>query len=343
PERSSMRKSLEVIKRSGEKAAAIVQDLLTLARRGVSVSNVVNLNTVVREFLKSPECGRILQYNADVHCEVKLEPDLMNILGSEVHLSKTLMNLISNAVEAMGNGGTLRVSTENRYVDSLIQGYDLIEEGEYAVLSVSDTGIGISPEDLRRIFEPFYSKKVMGRSGTGLGMAVIWSTVKDHQGYIDVRSKVGKGTCFELYFPITRRELKDPVTDCPIEALKGTETILVVDDVEDQREIAGKLLERLGYEVKLAAGGEEAVAYIRDNGVDLVLLDMIMDPGIDGLETYRRILKIKPDQKAIIVSGFSESDRVKDTLDLGAGAYVKKPYLLHEIARAVRTELDKKK
>lgn len=343
PEGSSMRKSLEVIKRSGEKAAAIVQDLLTLARRGVNVSNVVNLNTVIREFFRSPECSRILQYNPEVHCELKLEPDLMNILGSDVHLSKTLMNLISNAVEAMTDGGTLIVTTENRYIDALVQGYDLIEEGEYAVLCVSDTGIGISPDDIKRIFEPFYSKKVMGRSGTGLGMAVIWSTVKDHQGYIDVKSTVGEGTCFELYFPITRREVKDHNTHYPIDALRGTETVLVVDDVDDQREIAGKLLEKMGYAVKLAAGGEAAVEYIRDNGVDLVLLDMIMDPGIDGLETYREILKIKPDQKAIIVSGFSESDRVKDALGLGAGAYVKKPYLLHDIAKAVRTELDRKR
>ena len=235
PQESPMRKSLEVIKRSGEKAAAIVQDLLTLARRGVNISNVVNLNSVVRDFFKSPECSRILKYHSKVECELKLDPDLMNILGSEVHLSKTLMNLISNAAEAMEEGGRLKVSTENRYVDSLIQGYDLIEEGEYAVLTVEDTGIGIPPEDLKRIFEPFYSKKVMGRSGTGLGMAVIWSTVKDHQGFIDVKSKVGKGTCFELYFPITRRDAEDHKV-YSLDALKGTEKILVVDDMADQRE-----------------------------------------------------------------------------------------------------------
>ena len=340
PQESSMRKSLEVIKRSGEKAAAIVQDLLTLARRGVSVSNVVNLNNVIRDFFKSPECNRILKYHSNVRCELKLNANLMNILGSEIHLSKTLMNLISNAAEAMEDGGRLTVCTENRYVDSRIQGYDLIEEGEYVVLSVGDTGVGISPEDLKRVFEPFYSKKVMGRSGTGLGMAVIWSTVKDHQGYIDVKSTVGKGTCFELYFPITRRELEDHRT-YSLDALKGTEKILVVDDMVDQREIAARLLEKLGYAVDLASDGKEAVEYIRQGRADLVLLDMIMDPGIDGLETYREILKINPDQKAIIVSGFSESDRVKGALKLGAGSYVKKPYLLHEIARAVRTELDR--
>lgn len=343
PEGSSMRKSLEVIKRSGEKAAAIVQDLLTLARRGVNISNTVNLNTVIREFIKSPECSRILEYHENVRCELKLDPDLMNILGSEVHLSKTLMNLMSNAAEAMTRGGVVTVATENRYVDSLVHGYDLIEEGEYAVMTVSDTGIGISPEDLKQIFEPFYSKKVMGRSGTGLGMAVIWSTVKDHNGYIDVGSTVGKGTCFELYFPITRRELADPEARDSLDALRGKEKILVIDDVDDQREIACKLLEKLGYTVDVAACGEDAVKYLGGSDADLILLDMIMDPGIDGLETYRRILKIRPGQKAIIVSGFSESDRVRKTLDLGAGSYVKKPYRLHDMAKAIRSELDRKR
>ncbi len=342
PEGSSMRKSLEVIKRSGEKAAAIVQDLLTLARRGVNISNTVNLNTVIREFIRSPECNRILEYHEDVRCELQLDPDLMNILGSEVHLSKTLMNLMSNAAEAMIKGGVVIVATENRYVDAPVHGYDLIEEGEYAVMTVSDTGVGISSEDLKRIFEPFYSKKVMGRSGTGLGMAVIWSTVKDHQGYIDVRSTVGKGTCFELYFPITRRGLEDTDTRDSLDALRGIEKILVIDDVDDQREIARRLLEKLGYTVDVAACGEDAVKYLGESGADLILLDMIMDPGIDGLETYRRILEIRPGQRAIIVSGFSESDRVKETLDLGAGSYVKKPYRLHDMARAIRSELDRK-
>ncbi|HPW69036.1 MAG: response regulator [Desulfomonilia bacterium] len=343
PEGSSMRKSLEVIKRSGEKAAAIVQDLLTLARRGLNISNAVNLNTVIRDFIRSPECSRILEYHENVRCELKLDPDLMNILGSEVHLSKTLMNLMSNAAEAMTGGGVVTVATENRYVDSLIHGFDLIEEGEYAVVTVSDTGIGIPLENLKQIFEPFYSKKVMGRSGTGLGMAVIWSTVKDHHGYIDVRSTVGKGSCFELYFPITRRELGGDDARGSLDALRGNEKILVIDDVDDQREIARKLLEKLGYMVDVAASGEEALKYLGESEADLILLDMIMDPGIDGLETYRRILKIKPGQRAIIVSGFSESDRVKETLDLGAGSYVKKPYRLHDMARAIRSELDKRR
>ena len=338
---SPMRKSLEVIKKSGEKAAAIVQDLLTLARRGVSVSNVVNLNSIIEEYFKSPEYSKLAQYHPLVKVDFELKEDLANVLGSSVHLSKTLMNLISNAAEAMTHEGTITVSTRNQTVDNPIKGYDVIERGEYAVLSVADSGIGISPEDVKRIFEPFYSKKEMGRSGTGLGMAVIWSTVKDHQGYIDVKTKVGEGTQFELYFPVTSLKMKSKDLQQPIEVYKGTEKILVVDDVEEQRAIARQFLGKLGYQVHTAGSGEEAVEYLKNHKADLVLLDMIMDPGMDGLTAYEKILEMHEGQKAIIVSGYSESDRVKGALNLGAGAYVKKPYMLHDVARAVREELDK--
>ena len=152
---SPMRKPLEVIKRSGEKAAAIVQDLLTLARRGVSASNVTNLNSIVEEYFKSPEYNKLVQHHPLVRVDFKLDDDLSNILGSYIHLSKTLMNLVSNAAEAMPQGGTVTVSTRNQNVEVAIKGYDVIKKGEYVVLSVADNGIGISPEDVKRIFEPF--------------------------------------------------------------------------------------------------------------------------------------------------------------------------------------------
>jgi len=132
-------------------------------------------------------------------------------MGSPVHLSKTVMNLVSNAAEAMSDGGMIRISTESKYLDKPIKGYDNIREGDYAVLTVSDTGEGISEEDLKRIFEPFFTKKKMGRSGTGLGMAVVWGTVKDHRGYIDIQSTLGQKTTFTLYFPVTRSVSEYPL------------------------------------------------------------------------------------------------------------------------------------
>ncbi|MBC8392713.1 MAG: response regulator [Deltaproteobacteria bacterium] len=341
PSDSPLRKPILTIQKSGEKAAAIVQDLLTLARRGVAVNEVVNLNHIISEYLQSLEHGKIRLFHSNAEFETRFETNLLNIMGSPVHLSKTIMNLVSNAAEAMPAGGNIFVSTENRYIDRPIRGYDDVKEGDYVTLSVSDTGIGISPEDMERIFEPFYTKKVMGRSGTGLGMAVVWGTVKDHNGYIDVQSTEGKGTTFILYFPVTREDLAKDKFRFSVEDLMGNgESILIVDDVPEQREIVSGMLRKLAYSATSVSGGEEAFDYMRDNPADLLVLDMIMDPGIDGLETYKRILELHPGQKAIIASGFSETDRIKEAKKLGAGQYVKKPYTLEKIGLAVKEELE---
>jgi len=341
-EESPLRKPILTIQKSGEKAAAIVQDLLTLARRGVAAVEVVEPNHIVSEYLKSPEYKRLIAFHPGVEVKTNLQKDLLNIIGSPVHLSKTVMNLVSNATEAMPGGGDILISTENRYIDRPIRGYDDVEEGDYITLSVSDTGVGISAKDMERIFEPFYTKKVMGRSGTGLGMAVVWGTVKDHQGYIDVHSIEGKGATFTLFFPVTRQDLPDEEIQLTLEDYMGNgESILLVDDVAEQREIASGMLTKLGYSVVTVSSGEEAVEYMRDNAADLLVLDMIMDPGIDGLETYRRIIERHPGQKAIIASGFSETDRVREAQRLRAGEYLKKPYTLEKIGVAVKNELDK--
>lgn len=330
-------KSLERIKESALKAAAIVQDLLTLARRGVSVAEVVNFNTIIQDYLNSPECERLKGFHPEVQFETRLEKDLFNISGSPVHLFKTIMNLVNNAAEAMPDGGIIRLETENRHVKDSIGKYEQIIEGEYSVLKVSDTGTGIEAEDLERIFEPFYTKKVMGKSGTGLGMAVVWGTVKDHHGFIDVKSVIDKGTVFTLYVPATRKEAGAKTSSLPIEGVKGDgERILVVDDVKEQCSIVEDMLDILGYDPVTAGSGEEAVEYIRSNRADLVILDMIMDPGIDGCETYRQMLELCPGLPAVITSGFSETDRVKETLNLGAGQYLKKPYSLEKLGAAVK-------
>ncbi len=194
-----------------------------------------------------------------------------------------------------------------------IRGYDEVKEGDYAVLTVSDTGMGIPAENREKIFEPFYTKKTMGRSGTGLGLAIVWGTVKDHNGYIDVQTEVGEGTTFTLYFPVTREELIAQQQKAPIERYMGKgESVLVVDDIAEQREMAATILRGLGYQVRSVFSGEEAVEYLKGNKADILVLDMIMAPGIDGLETYRRVLEINPKQKAILVSGFSETERVKE-------------------------------
>ncbi|MHB8909422.1 MAG: PAS domain S-box protein [Syntrophales bacterium] len=330
------------IMKSSEKSAAIIQDLLALARRGVAVCECIDLNSAISEYFQTPEFERLKAYHPQVTFTADLAGDLLPIKGSPVHIGKTIMNLISNAAEAIATQGGVRIKTENRYIDKPVTGYDEIQRGDYVVLTVSDNGQGISREDIGKIFEPFYTKKVMGRSGTGLGLAIVWGTVKDHCGYIDVQSEEEKGSTFAVYFPATREVFnRDPKTVAPDSYRGGGESILVVDDVEDQRDLAIAMLTTLGYEPRTVSSGEEAIRYLGSHRVDLVIIDMIMDPGMDGLDTYREIVKIQPGQKAIIVSGFSETDRVRQAQELGAGAYVPKPYVLEKIGLAIRNELDR--
>jgi len=339
---SHLRKPIESIRKSGEKAAAIVQDLLTLARRGVKTYETVNLNQIIREYLESLEYEHLKFYHQNVEFAAHLDDDLLEIKGSAVHLSKTIMNLLSNAAEAMPAGGKVTITTTNRHLDRPIHGYEVVKQGDYVLVVVSDEGVGMSAEDKERIFEPFFTKKVMGRSGTGLGMAVVWGTVKDHHGYIDIENKQGPGVTFSLYFPVSREVPGKGLERISNESCRGKgEVIAVVDDVAEQRELASLMLGRLGYDVITLASGEEAVEYMKEHAADLLVVDMIMDPGIDGLQTYRQILEIHPGQRAIIVSGFSETDRIKEAQGLGAGAYVMKPFRMEKIGLAVRRELDR--
>lgn len=343
PSDSPHLKTVNAIKNSGEKAAAIVQDLLTLARRGITNTEIIDVNDVITQYLMSPEYEKLMSFHSNIRIITNFEEHLFNIKGSNVHLSKTIMNLVSNAAEAMPKGGDLVISTENRYIDKPVHGYDQVQEGDYIALIITDTGVGIPLEDKGKIFEPFFTNKQMGRSGTGLGMAVVWGMVKDHNGYIDLQTSEGVGTTFTLYFPITRESLTKKTEQIGVASYMGNgESILVVDDVELQRIIAKDILSELGYDVVAVSSGEEAVEYVKKNSVDIVLLDMIMDPGIDGIETFKRINGINPSLKAIVASGYSETERIKEIKQLGIKQNIKKPYSLEKIGLAVRDELTKK-
>lgn len=338
---SPLREPLLTIKRSGQKASAIVQDLLTLARRNVASKKGIDLNTLVNEFVATPECRKILEDRSDIHLDAQLAGVITHVYGSEVHLSKTLMNLVSNAADAMPAGGRIGIATRDAYLDHSYIGYEVIPEGEYAVLEVTDAGIGMPRAEIEKIFEPFYTKKVMGLSGTGLGMSLVWGTVKDHDGYIDVATEEGTGTTFTLYFPISRSDWQEFPTIRIDDYLGNGESILIVDDAPEQRELTRRMMQRLGYRAETAASGEIAVAMAAEGAYDLLILDMIMPDGIDGLETYRQVLEKVPHQRAVIASGYSKSDRVEAAQRLGAGNYIKKPFTLEKIGTAVRHELDR--
>lgn len=339
PGDSPLHQPLLTIQKSGQKAATIVEDLLTMARRRVKRSQVVNLNDCVLEYLGSPDYEKLKRQHPSLRIETNFESELLPILGSPVHLVKVVANLVSNAADALpGNGrGLITVSTLNLYPAPEAEEYDL---PDYVVLSVLDNGVGIAPEDLKRMFEPFYIKKIMGRSGTGLGMAVVWGTVMDHDGFINVHSRLGKGTTFELYFPVTKEAAPVEAPRIPVDEYVGNgEKIVVVDDVNEQREVITMILKRLKYSVSTFSSGEAAIEYIQGNSIDMVILDMIMGTGMDGLDTYRKIIEINPGMKSLIVSGFSETDRVKEAQRLGAGEYLSKPFTMEQLGVAVKKEL----
>jgi two-component system, cell cycle sensor histidine kinase and response regulator CckA len=343
PKNDPLYKKIQVIQKSGKKAATIVQDLLTLARRSITIDETCNINVIISEYFESAEFQLIKKRHQNIVIHTNLQEGLLNVKGSATHLSKVIMNILSNSLEAMPAGGDITISTVNIYVDTFLPGYENIPKGEYVCTSVSDSGVGIPEDDVQRIFEPFYSKKSMHLSGTGLGMTIIWATIKDHKGYIDIQSTVGEGTTFKFYLPITRESIAPQQNRVVLNDYLGSESILIVDDIPEQTDIAKNMLTKLGYTVDTAISGEKALKLIKKHPVDLVILDMIMPGGLDGLETYKGIIQLYPHQKAIITSGFSESKRVKELLHLGAGNYVQKPYTMEKLGMAVRGELDRKK
>jgi PAS domain S-box-containing protein len=339
PGDSPIRKDVLQVQRSAEKAVAVVRDLLALARRGVYRMAPLNLNHVVGEYLGSASLVELAARHLEVVVDVDLDPGLPNIRGSAPHLSKVLMNLVTNAFEAMPHGGRLAISTSCESLDRPHAGYEHIGAGDYVILRVGDTGVGIEEEDLPRIFEPFYTRKEMGRSGTGLGLAVVYGVAHDHMARIDVATAVGRGTELSLYFPVCREAVLESTEGD--EDYRGCESVLVVDDLEEQRTLAVRLLSFLGYRVHVAESGRAAVAYLRDHSVDILILDLIMQDGFDGLDTYREIIRTHPGQKAVIASGFSRTRRAEEAQRLGVGPFIRKPYTLQGLGRAVRRELDR--
>jgi two-component system cell cycle sensor histidine kinase/response regulator CckA len=341
PEESPLRDHARNIMEGGERAAAVVQDLLTLTRQRMPTKGVINLNRIVKDYLVSDDFVNLSRTHDRVEVRIQMDERLMNMSGSAAHLAKILANMAWYGAGAMPDGGMLLIRTENRALDRPVRGYEEVGEGEYVVLTVADTGRVIPPRDVKHIFEPFYARKVPGRGGAGLGLAVVWGMVKDQDGCINVTSEPGKGTAFDLYFTARCEEAAETSASA-VSAYEGRgESVLIVDDDEKQRELAVQILSRLNYRVASAASGEEAVNYLKGNRADIVVLDMIMDPGMDGLDTYKEILKTHPHQRAVIVSGFAEAERVREAWFQGAGACISKPYVADRLARVVRHELDR--
>ncbi|MBU1565156.1 MAG: response regulator [Proteobacteria bacterium] len=329
-----MRKPLITIQKSGQRAVAVVRDLMLLARRGVYEKNVINLNTIIEEICTGNEFEHLKQLHPEVDVQRQLAPDLLNIKGSALHLATLVMNITKNSIEAISGAGQIVISTKNVFFTAPPIEFPAVQPGAYVQLAIRDTGTGITPKDLEHIFEPFYSKKILGRSGTGLGMAVVWGTVQDHSGGIAIASEPDKGTTVSVVLPATG----DPLTvtlevgDATQLTMGSGQSILIVDDQEEQRQIALMMCETLNYRPHVVCSGEEALTWLENQSADLVMLDMIMGSGMDGLQTFKQIRKRLPLQKTMIVSGHALEERIQEALSAGICSYLKKPYSIGQFA-----------
>ncbi len=335
PENHSAGPLCDAMLNAARQMADINADMLTLSRRGLLQQQPTDLNELVRQTVDEME-----SVPPTLHLDVDLATGLFPVSGVSAQLLRVISNLLSNAREAMNDLGLLTVKTENVYVDQPLGRYNRVEVGEYVKLTVADTGCGISPEIRDRIFDAFFTTKVANkRRGSGLGLSVVQAIVDDHRGYLDLQSGVGMGTTFTIYLPVYR----EPILETQVEGLPGgTESILVVDDDHLQREVLARILQRLGYRVQAVGSGEEAADYLKGHSVDLLILDMVMPGGMDGVSTYRRVQEIRSGQKAVVVSGFAETDRVQETKAMGVAAFLSKPVTLDTLARMVREELDRR-
>jgi CheY-like chemotaxis protein len=276
--------------------------------------------------------------------ETHLAPDLDLVNADPNQMEQVIVNLAANAKDAMPEGGRLVIETGNEFLDEEYCRRHLdVRPGRYVLLTVSDTGEGIAKDNLNKIFDPFFTTKEVGQ-GTGLGLATVYGIVKGHGGHIFCYSEKQMGTSFKVYLPAYEATAPAPEmeTVLPERLLRGSETILLVDDEQALRDLGSLTLRSMGYSVLTASSGEEALYTYKNRagGVDLVVMDLGM-PGMGGQKAMAEILALDPQAKVVIASGYSANGQVKSALDSGAAGYVAKPFRRLDLLAAVRDALDK--
>ena len=340
---------LAVIQNSARKALDILDDLITLGQIKDFAVEPLDLNLIVEEIMGAASLDRIKRDYPMVQIRCDLNPRIIPVTGNRQHLATLFNNLIMSACSRISDAGTVTVSSENTRISESIQGFEIIERGDYVIIRFSDSGRAMSEDEINRFFEPFAGGSEGGapsRQAGGLDTALAYAIIKGHKGAIDIKSAEAGGTEIAIYFPVYTGPITLAETSENV-ALQGVESILVVDDDPELRKTAMAFLRSTGYKVFGARNGAEAVEFVRKGTkgegptIDMAVIDMIMADDFDGLETYRAMLALKPCQKAIIVSGFTVTQRIRDAMRLGVGQCLLKPYDQHDLAKAVRLELDK--
>lgn len=337
PADSPLKGPLETIEEAGKRAAAVVSDLLTLARNAASVKEPTDVNLLITELLSSPEWKGLARQHPQVELVTNLTAEEATVNCSQVHIRKSLINLLNNGFEACASEGTVTISTINAQQVNTQNNESLPD----LLISITDTGPGIERKHIEHIFEPFYTTKKLGKSGSGLGLSVVWSAIEEHNGSITVEN-LNPGVIFQIRLPVIAASELAAIEQSKndIQSYRGTGKILVVDDEPELLEITGGIVKMLGYTVMTVASGEEALALLKEQHFDLILLDMILKDGMSGYDTYKKILEINPEQKAVIISGYASSEEVKKTLQLGASAIIKKPYTLDDLGKTIQKSLE---
>ena len=309
----------------------LTKQLLGFARRGKYLIKATDLNEIIDK-----SSSLFARTKKEIRVHTTLSDDLWTAEVDRGQIEQVLLNLYVNAWQAMSNGGDLYLQTENIILDrSYVKPYR-VEPGRYVKISVSDTGVGIDKETRERIFEPFFTTKEMGR-GTGLGLASVYGIIKSHGGYINVYSEQEKGTVFTIYLPASQKEVSIEKEATPAAIIKGSGTVLLIDDEKMILDVGVELLEELGYTVQSAMSGQEAIDIFKEdrNKIDLVIMDMIM-PEMGGGETFDRLKEIDPDVKVLLSSGYSINGQATKILRRGCDGFIQKPFNMNQLAEKVQ-------
>ncbi len=325
---------LEHIEELIKNAADLTSQLLGFARGGKYVVKPFNVNDLIEK--TSIMFGRTRK---EVVIHRKYEKEPWAVEGDQGQIEQVFLNLYLNAWQAMPAGGDLSLETRNVVFDRSGAHMCSMMPGRYVCATISDTGVGMDAKTKERIFEPFFTTKELGR-GTGLGLAMVYGIIKNHNGHIDVISEPGQGTRFVLYFPASGKDITEQKPAVPA-IMKGTETILLVDDEPSVLQVSKAILESLGYTVYEVRNGEEAVSLYREmkDAIDLVVLDMVM-PGLSGSETFDRIRELDPAARIILSSGYSLNDQAKQIMERGCKGFIQKPFGLTVISQKLREALE---
>ena len=329
-------KRLKTIENQIQSGAKLTAHLLGYARKGKYDVKPINLNRLIEE---TSDAFSMTKRNVKINRE--LARDLFAIEADTGQIEQMLLTLFVNSADAMPGGGVLTLKTANVTDKDMKDKLYRPKPGNYILLTVSDTGTGMDKETMERIFDPFFTTKEMGR-GTGLGLASAYGVVKGHGGYIDVDSEKGTGSTFSIYLPASEKRVQKAVKTT-LEVMKGTGTVLLVDDEEVILEIGKDLLEAIGYRVLLAGDGKEAVEVYEKNHdvIDIVILDMVM-PNMGGGDAYDCMKEINPDIKVLLSSGYSIDGEATEILERGCDGFIQKPFRVNELAEKIKEILEKK-